>query len=258
MVVGSNVTLSCAADDLGEPEAYYRWKGPEDRDYMYERRNPYTIQNVQLVNAGEYSCLPENEYEGNARRGTAGSYKLKVLEIAQVSSIVPTEREVKAGDQVISVACSARGNPKPTISWLKDGEELTPNGHWSMEQTDVERICPDSLRCSHEVSSLSNRLRRSPSGHFDRTENRCGLVSGDRSTALARYGQMGRQRCVRVSGEQRGRVDGDADHAESETSARTGRASEQNARRRRHRYNGTRSLAWKTSGKTVILENINV
>ena len=34
----------------------------------------------------------------------------------------------KAGDGEFNLTCSAQGKPKPSITWLKDGQEIVPTG----------------------------------------------------------------------------------------------------------------------------------
>lgn len=60
-VVGGVANLTCTADDMGAPAAWFRWKAPGQPDYEQLPRQVYTIENIQLDKAGEYSCLPYNE-----------------------------------------------------------------------------------------------------------------------------------------------------------------------------------------------------
>lgn len=81
----------------------------------------YTIANAILSAEGTYNCQATNELgpgemasvDLEVHQPPTFKYKLKPLETKRV------------GDPNFSVACSARGKPRPIVRWLKDDDELT-------------------------------------------------------------------------------------------------------------------------------------
>lgn len=77
VVAGSTANLSCTADDIGSPVAQFRWKAPGQQEFEHASRSTYTIYDVQMTHAGNYSCLPWNSID----QGEVGMYKLVVYGI---------------------------------------------------------------------------------------------------------------------------------------------------------------------------------
>lgn len=48
----------------------------------------------------------------------------------------PQYVEAKEGGSTL-LTCSAQGNPKPIISWLREGEELAASGKYKVRQTNL-------------------------------------------------------------------------------------------------------------------------
>lgn len=68
-VVGTTVNLTCRADDVGSPQADYKWKLPSQTDFETNPRQTLVITDVKMNQAGEYACLPYNSI-GNGEVGT--------------------------------------------------------------------------------------------------------------------------------------------------------------------------------------------
>lgn len=61
----------------------------------------------------------------------------------------PQYVEAKEGGSTL-LSCSAQGNPKPIISWLREGEELATNAKYTVRMIAAERAVGDR-HCSRRV-----------------------------------------------------------------------------------------------------------
>ncbi|CAH1154135.1 unnamed protein product [Phaedon cochleariae] len=131
---GSAVTLTCTATPPGWPAPQYRWLkiGSDGQSTILATGTKYTIANANLRTEGVYNCQATNELgpgdmasvELEVHQPPSFKYKLKPLETRQV------------GDPNFTVACSAKGKPRPMVRWLKDGEELTADVNMYEVKTD--------------------------------------------------------------------------------------------------------------------------
>ncbi|MGH0173029.1 UNVERIFIED_CONTAM: hypothetical protein FKN15_020671 [Acipenser sinensis] len=84
-----------------------------------------TISGVTLSDAGFYKCIASN---------TAGRDEAEIELQVQVPPVVEdleppynTPFQERVANQRIAFPCPAKGTPKPTIKWLRNGQELTGN-----------------------------------------------------------------------------------------------------------------------------------
>nr|XP_042904669.1 obscurin-like isoform X2 [Parasteatoda tepidariorum] len=104
------------------------------------------LKKVNKSSAGKYTCEASNEM---GKSSTSGSLTVKVTtrkpEMEQ--ELKPTQLvEGKPGKLVAKVT----GEPKPKITWLKDGKPIELNGRFSMEESDdgtvallISNVSPD-------------------------------------------------------------------------------------------------------------------
>ncbi|CAH2015543.1 unnamed protein product, partial [Acanthoscelides obtectus] len=131
---GSAVTLTCTATPPGWPAPQYRWFriGSDGQTTILATGTKYTINNANLGTEGVYNCQATNELgpgemasvELEVHQPPSFKYKLKPLETKRV------------GEPNFSVACSAKGKPRPMVKWLKDDEELTADANMYEVKTD--------------------------------------------------------------------------------------------------------------------------
>ncbi|GFS42845.1 obscurin, partial [Trichonephila inaurata madagascariensis] len=122
-----------------------------DKSYIITSENDNTshslkVKKVNRSNAGIFSCEATNEM---GKASTSGVLSVKVTakkpEIEQ--ELKPTQLvEGKPGKLVAKVS----GEPKPKISWLKDGKPISLNGRFSMEEAEdgtvsllISNVTPD-------------------------------------------------------------------------------------------------------------------
>ncbi|ENN80287.1 hypothetical protein YQE_03280, partial [Dendroctonus ponderosae] len=119
---GQTVKLECAATGEPPPEVAWHKDGGNDFPAARERRmhvllgdDVFFIRDARPSDAGVYSCTAHN---------TAGiasaNASLKVLQRPQLIH-GPEDRELPAGEPIV-LQCMAQGVPKPTVTWVKDGE----------------------------------------------------------------------------------------------------------------------------------------
>ncbi|VDK41717.1 unnamed protein product [Anisakis simplex] len=153
ILVGQHVRLTCRADDAGSPEATYLWATPgsggtyEDANSNNGEGNDsssiFLVEHATLADNGEYRCVPKNRIG----RGEEGVFILQVVEPAKIVRALPANRIFNAGEvsSAVAISCEAQGYPAPSVSWLKDGQELNTN--------DEMHCCSKSDYCSIAVQS---------------------------------------------------------------------------------------------------------
>ena len=122
VVDDGSITLTCLADPPGWPTPQYRWWKAGAEATILAVNNEYTIQNARQGHEGTYYCQPSNEL------GTGGSsyVNLRVYQAPKFNTQLAPVLQKKAGDADFNVTCSAMGKPRPSITWLKDGQEILP------------------------------------------------------------------------------------------------------------------------------------
>ncbi|XP_043919164.1 basement membrane-specific heparan sulfate proteoglycan core protein isoform X3 [Protopterus annectens] len=119
--VGDAISLQCLAH--GTPPITYEWT-KEDGSLPSRstvRNGILQINGATAEDAGNYKCVVKNKV---GRAHTTAVVKVKSAPLAvKVSPRV----EVKGVGGTVQFTCSATGEPKPKIEWLKEGGDLPPN-----------------------------------------------------------------------------------------------------------------------------------
>lgn len=131
---GSAVTLTCTATPPGWPAAQYRWFkiDSDGESKILATGTKYTIPNANLATEGVYNCQATNELGP----GEMASVDVEVHQPPLIKQKLKALETRKVGDPNFFVACSARGKPRPSVKWLKDEEELTPDTNMYEVKTD--------------------------------------------------------------------------------------------------------------------------
>uniref|UniRef100_A0A096LYG5 Contactin 3b n=1 Tax=Poecilia formosa TaxID=48698 RepID=A0A096LYG5_POEFO len=116
----SVVKLECFA--LGNPVPEISWRRPSGVPFpskvkMKNSNAVLEIPNFQQEDAGMYECIAENRRGKNAARGRI-SYHAKPQ---WLQTITDTARSI---EENLFWECKANGKPKPSYSWLKNGEQM--------------------------------------------------------------------------------------------------------------------------------------
>ncbi|XP_029988074.1 hemicentin-1 [Sphaeramia orbicularis] len=136
--ISNPVTFACDATGIPPPSLTWLKNGrPIENSeslemHIFSGGGKLQIARSQLSDSGTYTCVASN-VEGKARK----SYRLTIQVPPSVSgSELPSEMGVLVNES-IQLECRARGNPTPTIQWLKDGEAINTSTNKGL------RISPD-------------------------------------------------------------------------------------------------------------------
>lgn len=137
--VGNGVTLTCSANPPGWPVPQFRWfrdfDGEISTQTILSQGSQYVIPRAHLGSEGRYHCQATNELG----QGDMATITLEVHQPPQFLSKLQQHMTRRVSDSDFSVTCSAKGKPKPTIKWLKDGKELNQDMNlYDIQTTPVE------------------------------------------------------------------------------------------------------------------------
>ncbi|XP_043189169.1 hemicentin-2-like [Amphibalanus amphitrite] len=135
-VEGRSLTLTCDADPPGHPTPRYRWWREDEPEIPLSSGAELIIDTVEMRDQGRYVCQPENELG----RGLNAVVEVRVLRAPEFNTRLQAEATQQLDTIEFSAECSAQGMPKPTVTWLKDGEEIsTSNGLYDVgiEETEM-------------------------------------------------------------------------------------------------------------------------
>ncbi|XP_064831473.1 contactin-5-like [Oncorhynchus masou masou] len=118
---GVTVSLECFA--LGNPVPTITWRKMNGnipkKARLRKSQAVLEIPNVQLEDSGTYECKAENP-----RGGTAFKGHIQIYTFPQWISTI-NDSQLDNGDQ-LHWECKAKGIPRPTYRWLRNGELITP------------------------------------------------------------------------------------------------------------------------------------
>uniref|UniRef100_A0A8B9PTZ1 Contactin 4 n=1 Tax=Apteryx owenii TaxID=8824 RepID=A0A8B9PTZ1_APTOW len=124
---GTTVKLECFA--LGNPVPTISWRRADGKQIPRKARRHRSsgvleIPNFQQEDAGLYECVAENVRGKNVARGQLTFYGKQTA--SQPNWIQKISDAHAAIEETVAWECRANGRPKPSYSWLKDGEPLLP------------------------------------------------------------------------------------------------------------------------------------
>ncbi|XP_030276182.1 contactin-3 [Sparus aurata] len=125
----SAVKLECFA--LGNPVPEISWRRTSGIPFpskvkMKNSNAVLEIPNFQQEDAGTYECMAENRRGKNAARGRI-SFHAKPH---WLQTMADTALSI---EESLFWECKANGKPKPSYSWLKNGDTVTPEGRVQIE-----------------------------------------------------------------------------------------------------------------------------
>ncbi|XP_069751034.1 neural cell adhesion molecule 1a isoform X7 [Narcine bancroftii] len=164
---GKSVTLACEADGFPKPKVTWQRddvgiEADGDKYSLNEDGSELTISKVGKRDDGEYVCIAQNK---------AGNFELEITlrvfvkpEITYVENKTAVELE-----QHITLTCEAKGDPTPTIIWVK-GSHTYRDGEQASWTRPVTRKTMDGRIEVHSyarVSSLTLKdIQHTDSGEY--------------------------------------------------------------------------------------------
>ncbi|XP_052743159.1 neogenin isoform X2 [Bicyclus anynana] len=137
---GASVTFDCAAVANPKPEMVWLNNGVAidlndlDSRFYLVGSGSLRVQAARALDAGAYTCRATNRLDSADH-----STMLHVMTAPRVTLREGGVVRARArGD--VTLRCDVRGRPAPAVTWLKDGEPLTPNDH------DIALVDGSSLR----------------------------------------------------------------------------------------------------------------
>ncbi|XP_053696578.1 cell adhesion molecule Dscam2-like [Sabethes cyaneus] len=127
--VGNGVTLTCSANPPGWPVPQFRWfkdaVGEVSSNTILAQGPQYVIPRAHLGSEGSYHCHAVNELG----HGPMATIKLEVHQPPQFIHKIQQHMTKRVGDTDFSASCHAKGKPRPTARWLKDGRDITADAN---------------------------------------------------------------------------------------------------------------------------------
>ncbi|XP_055490066.1 peroxidasin homolog isoform X2 [Leucoraja erinacea] len=126
IIEGHTVDFECVAE--GNPTPVIAWTKaggqlPNDRRHAVLPTGTLRIVEVAAHHQGQYECQAINVVQVKRVR-----VQLKVQpKVIPVFTDVPKDVTAEVG-QDVKITCSAQGEPHPTITWTKDGVQITDSG----------------------------------------------------------------------------------------------------------------------------------
>ncbi|XP_022799390.1 muscle, skeletal receptor tyrosine protein kinase-like, partial [Stylophora pistillata] len=113
-----------------------------------EDKNQLTITKAERVDSGAYRCVASNSLGSNTSDAA-------VVNVQYESHITTHPNNVtKREGENVTLYCNATGNPLPTLSWTKDGSNISNNPRISFSEgknqltiTNAKRVDSGAYRC---------------------------------------------------------------------------------------------------------------
>ncbi|XP_046478869.1 neogenin isoform X1 [Neodiprion pinetum] len=130
-IEGTTITLECAANGNPKPTILWLKDGiavdlaPLDSRYRKVAASSLMITDIKEIDHGSYQCRAENVVDA-------------LDAVADVTVQVPPrfikkpEDRIANEDQDLELECEIYGKPEPKVTWLKNGEKITPSAYWQL------------------------------------------------------------------------------------------------------------------------------
>ncbi|CAG5054402.1 unnamed protein product [Parnassius apollo] len=128
-IVGNSLTLPCQASGYPKPKIEWTFIN-EHKDLRKlstsDASGALHLSRVQVDQSGFYFCFARNA------GGSANiAYEVQILAPPSITcSFSAKTFAVVVNDLVLRIPCNATGNPKPTITWVKNGLNIAAGTEW--------------------------------------------------------------------------------------------------------------------------------
>ncbi|ELU13359.1 hypothetical protein CAPTEDRAFT_186033 [Capitella teleta] len=130
VMAGNEVTLTCSAKDLGNPQGIFKWKKPNGGTLSVKT---LTIENLNVDDdEGDYECYVEND----VAQGASVIHTLTVNSVPGVEQNLGSKKSVVNTDDSFSVSCAFRAKPAASVVWKREDESVLPLSIFSTSPTE--------------------------------------------------------------------------------------------------------------------------
>ncbi|XP_058807501.1 titin homolog [Phymastichus coffea] len=182
---GSHVRLICTAVGQPEPQVYWTKNGDRVRQSGRERIRyengmaTLEITSAELEDSGYYTCVAKNSFGQSTTEATVRVYSIYQPSSSGPTFTSPITDKYKRSDGELVLETRVRGQPTPTVSWLKDEQllrgdryrqSLPGDGFYRLHISDVDPSDSGQYVCKATSDSSTDRIRHTV--HFDEYETR--------------------------------------------------------------------------------------
>uniref|UniRef100_A0A674PPZ7 Contactin-3-like n=1 Tax=Takifugu rubripes TaxID=31033 RepID=A0A674PPZ7_TAKRU len=160
---GSTVTLECFA--LGNPVPEITWKRANGVPFPSKVKMKYSnavleIPSFQQDDTGGYECVAENRMGKNTATGRLAFYG------TETPSFPAVKDAALAIEERLHWECRANGKPKPSYTWLKNGQQLLSGVNYSLSSATYQYFIlkTKSAASAHLLVSSSPALLKAKAG----------------------------------------------------------------------------------------------
>ncbi|KAG5889229.1 hypothetical protein JTB14_006365 [Gonioctena quinquepunctata] len=188
--IGGIIRLECVASGTPAPEIIWYKDDeevlPGERIYVSEDKTFLQIKNAQQSDSSLYICEARND---------VGIREVSALVNVENTSHKPAKLIYKPYNiealvgSTIELPCKATGDPKPGITWQKDGSGMQRTGRFKVGLTGnlyIYKLAPED-RGRYECSALNDYGRDSAAGYITvkNVQNLTGVGIGDKFVKVA-------------------------------------------------------------------------
>ncbi|XP_077993253.1 protogenin-like [Glandiceps talaboti] len=152
MMVGSTVVMECLVNKRyhSDLQPVVTWSLEDGTEVINSQEgNNLEINELETSDSGVYVCTAENPTTGVQVKAKG------ILQVHEPPTIVnPPEYVARPAAATARFRCEAKGVPKPTITWLKNGEPVYLNGRIRTITEDNGELLISSVRNGKEDSGI--------------------------------------------------------------------------------------------------------
>ncbi|XP_028399386.1 peroxidasin homolog [Dendronephthya gigantea] len=138
--VGGTVNITCEFNGLPEPNIKIEKSGS---DTVF-RSKMHTIEDVKKDDAGEYVCVANNSIGSDSKSATLIVTVKPAVTVSCSSQVI-----VKEGDNFTCVCTEQGSNPPATVTWYKDGKQISNQRRerQTLSISNIEKKDSGTYRC---------------------------------------------------------------------------------------------------------------
>ncbi|KAJ8728639.1 hypothetical protein PYW07_006335 [Mythimna separata] len=195
--IGTPVKIECIIDQ-GEPTPKISWQFMDKNALKFVpitgSENVFHISNAENKHAGRYKCVAQNSVGSDEHVTTL------TVEYLREITINSTTVEGILGDLALRIPCKVDGVPPPVITWKKNGNTITLNEKYSIEDGALVIVKPAASDSSSYTCEAMNSMG-STSATFQATVRRLPKNFGTEHYVYLKEGENKKLECEAYTSE---------------------------------------------------------